>query len=99
LRFNRIDLNRGERIGLNRDLAGVYKVETSLLIMALGRNRVRFLDDFMFELAKNELESWRYQFGTSKGKIKGLRYKPLAFTEQHVAVLPSENNGQLTTNH
>ena len=43
----------------------------------------------MFELTKSELESWRYQFGTSKGEIKGLRYKPMAFTEQGVAMLSS----------
>ena len=45
--------------------------------------------DFMFELTKNELERWRRQFGTSKGETKGLRYKPMAFTEQGVAMLSS----------
>ena len=43
----------------------------------------------MFELTKSELENWRCQFGTSKGEKKGLRYKPLAFTEQGVAMLSS----------
>jgi len=43
----------------------------------------------MFELTKSELENWRYQFGTSKGETKGLRYKPMAFTEQGVAMLSS----------
>jgi hypothetical protein len=45
--------------------------------------------DFMFELTKNELERWRRQYGTSKGETKGLRYKPMAFTEQGVAMLSS----------
>jgi len=44
------------------------------------RNIDRFPRDFMFELTKSELENWRYQFGTSKGEIKGLRYKPMALT-------------------
>ena len=43
----------------------------------------------MFELTQNELESWRRQFGTSKGETKGLRYKPMAFTEQGIAMLSS----------
>ena len=43
----------------------------------------------MFELTKAELENWRCQFGTSKSETEGLRYKPLAFTEQGVAMLSS----------
>ncbi|CAB1079899.1 hypothetical protein D1AOALGA4SA_7598 [Olavius algarvensis Delta 1 endosymbiont] len=50
-------------------------------------------------MTENKLESWRYQFSTSKGEIMGLRYKPMAFTEQGVAILSFNNNGQLATNH
>jgi len=35
----------------------------------------------MFELTKEELEKWRYQFGTSNKEIMGLRVLPFAFTE------------------
>jgi hypothetical protein len=95
----KIYLIRDQKVMLDRDIAELYEVETKQLKRAVKRNIDRFPKDFMFELTKNELESWRYQFGTSKGEIKGLSYKPLDFKEQHVAVLPSENNRQLTTNH
>jgi len=85
----KIYLIRGQKVMLDRDLAELYEVETKQLKRAVRRNIDRFPKDFMFELTKIELESWRYQFGTSKGEIKGLRYKPLAFTEQGVAMLSS----------
>ena len=53
------------------------------------RNRDRFPDDFMFEQPKSELDDLRCQFGTSKGETKGLRYKPMAFNEQEIAMLSS----------
>ncbi|MBN1269720.1 MAG: ORF6N domain-containing protein [Kiritimatiellae bacterium] len=34
-----------------------------------------------------ELTNWRSQFVTSKGDRMGLRYAPMAFTEQGVAML------------
>ena len=43
----------------------------------------------MFELTKKEFENWRCQFGTSNGDKMGLRYNPMAFTEQGVAMLSS----------
>lgn len=84
---------------MHRDLAELYEVETKQLKRTVKRNIERFPKDFMFKLTKNELESWRYQFGTSTGEMKGLRYKPMAFTEQAVAILSFNNNGQLATNH
>ncbi len=74
---------------LDRDLAELYEIETKQLKRAVRRNIDRFPADFMFELTKAELENWRCQFGTSKGEKKGLRYQPLAFTEQGVAMLSS----------
>ena len=41
----------------------------------------------MFELTKEELKNWRSQFATSNSDKMGLRYKPMAFTEQGVAML------------
>jgi hypothetical protein len=84
-----IYLIRDQRVMLDRDLAELYEVETKQLKRAVRRNIDRFPADFMFELTKTELENWRCQFGTSKGEKKGLRYKPLAFTEQGVAMLSS----------
>ncbi len=43
----------------------------------------------MFELTKQELEDWRCQFGTSNGVKMGLRYLPMVFTEQGVAMISS----------
>jgi hypothetical protein len=85
----RIYLIRGQKVILDRDLAELYEVETKQLKRAVRRNIDRFPADFMFELTKAELENWRCQFGTSTGEKKGLRYKPLAFTEQGVAMLSS----------
>ncbi len=85
----KIYLIRGQKVILDRDLADLYEVETKQLKRAVRRNIDRFPRDFMFELTKSELENWRYQFGTSKGETKGLRYKPMAFTEQGVAMLSS----------
>jgi len=85
----KIYLIHGQKVMLDRDLADLYEVETKQLKRSVRRNIDRFPRDFMFELTKSELENWRYQFGTSKGEIKGLRYKPMAFTEQGVAMLSS----------
>jgi flagellar capping protein FliD len=86
---SKIYLIRGIKVMLDRGLAELYIVETSQLKRAVKRNIDRFPSDFMFELTKTELESWRCQFGTSKSDKKGLRYKPMAFTEQGVAMLSS----------
>ncbi len=46
----------------------------------------------MFELSQEELLNWRSQFVTSKSDKMGLRYPPMAFTEQGVAMLSSVLN-------
>ena len=83
---------RGERVLLDRDLAELYGVETRVLKQAVRRNMKRFPEDFMFELTKEELEDWRSQFVISKSDKMGLRYRPMAFTEQGVAMLSSVLN-------
>ncbi|ODS33993.1 MAG: ORF6N domain protein [Candidatus Scalindua rubra] len=57
-------------------------------------NAKQFPDDFMFELTTKEFENWRSQFVTSKSDKMGLRYKPMAFTEQGVAMLSSVLNSE-----
>jgi flagellar capping protein FliD len=74
---------------LDRDLAELYGVETKVLKQAVRRNIDRFPSDFMFEMTKVEFADWRSQFVTSKSDRMGLRYKPMAFTEQGVAMLSS----------
>ena len=83
---------RGEKVLLDRDLAELYGVETKVLKQAVRRNIKRFPSDFMFELSKEEFEDWRSQFVTSNSDKMGLRYKPMAFTEQCVAMLSSVLN-------
>jgi len=83
----KIFLIRGAKVMLDRDLAELYGVETGQLKRAVRRNIDRFPPDFMFELTKEELENWRCQYGTSNSIKMGLRYSPMAFTEQGVAML------------
>ena len=80
---------RSEKVLIDRDLAELYGVETKVLKQAVRRNIKRFPSDFMFELTKEEFINWRSQFVTSKSDKMGLRYTPMAFTEQGVAMLSS----------
>ncbi|MFX0199056.1 MAG: ORF6N domain-containing protein [Candidatus Hodarchaeota archaeon] len=82
-------LIRGQKVMLDRDIAELYGVETRALKQAVRRNIKRFPGDFMFELTKEEFENWRSQFVTSNRDKMGLRYRPMAFTEQGVAMLSS----------
>ena len=79
---------RGEKVILDRDLAQLYGVETRALKQAVTRNKPRFPRDFMFVLSKNELDDLRSQNVISSAH-GGIRYSPMAFTEQGVAMLSS----------
>ena len=84
-----IYLIRGEKVMLDRDLAGLYGVRTHVLKQAVRRNKDRFPEDFMFVLNPTEFRNWRSQFVISKADRTGLRHPPMAFTEQGVAMLSS----------
>jgi hypothetical protein len=86
---NKIYFIRKQKVMLDRDLAELYGVETKVLKQAVRRNIDRFPNDFMFEMSKKEFENWRSQFVTSNQDKMGLRYAPMAFTEQGVAMLSS----------
>ena len=62
---------RGHKVMLDQDLANISGVETKVFKQAVKRTISRFPDDFMFVL-------------TNRG---GTRYKPMAFTEQGIAML------------
>lgn len=85
--MNKIYLIRGQKVMLDADLAELYGVTTKHLKRAVRRNSLRFPEDFMFELNTPELENLRSQFGTSSWG--GVRYPPMAFTENGVAMLSS----------
>lgn len=78
---NMIYVIRGQKVMLDSDLASLYGVETKALKRAVRRNISRFPNDFMFEMTFEELENWRYQFGTSNREKMGLRVQPFVFTE------------------
>lgn len=84
-----IYLIRGEKVMLDRDLATLYGVKTHVLKQTVRRNKDRFPEDFMFVLNPTEFRDWRSQFVISKADRTGLRYPPMAFTEQGVAMLSS----------
>ena len=85
--INKIYLIRGQKVMIDYDLAGLYRVETKQLKRAVKRNMERFPHDFMFELTIEELQNLRSQTGTSSWG--GVRYSPMVFTEQRVAMLSS----------
>ena len=68
---------RSEKVLLDRDLAGLYGVETKVLKQAVRRNMKRFPDDFMFELTKEGKQSLRSQNVTLK-RGQHSKYLPFA---------------------
>jgi hypothetical protein len=90
--LSKIYLIRGVKVMLDKDLAELYDVETKRLKEQVKRNIERFPEDFMFELTKNEFDNLRSQFATSSWG--GIRYMPMAFTEQGVAMLSSVLNSE-----
>lgn len=88
----RIYLIRGQKVMLDRDLAGLYGVETRRMNEQVRRNLKRFPPDFMFKLNKQEMQNWMSQIATSNKERKGLRKLPLAFTEHGILMLSSVLN-------
>lgn len=91
----RIYLIRGQKVMLDSELAALYGVETRTLNQAVRRNAVRFPEDFMFQLTRDEFDNLISQFVTSSsGNYGGRRTLPLVFTEQGVAMLSSVLNSE-----
>jgi hypothetical protein len=91
---SKIYVIRKTRVMLDRDLAELYGVPTKALKQAVRRHLDRFPADFMFELSDEEFAIWRSQIVTSNSDRMGLRYAPMAFTEQGVAMLSSVLNSE-----
>lgn len=85
--MSRIYVIRGINVMLDMDLAEMYEVETKALKQAVRRNKERFPEDFMFELTMEEFDCLRSQIVTSNRG--GVRYLPMAFTEQGLSMLSS----------
>jgi len=90
--MSKIYLIKDKKVMLDSDLSELYEVETKQLKRAVRRNIRRFPEDFMFELTDTEYSNLRSQFGTSNWG--GVRYAPMAFTEQGVAMLSSVLNSE-----
>ena len=90
---NKILLIRGQKVMLDKDLAGLYGVETKRLKEQVKRNLERFPHDFMLELTKEENDSLRSQNATLK-RGGHSKYLPYAFTEHGVLMLSSVLNSK-----
>ena len=76
---------------LSEHLAQLYGVSVGVLNQAVKRNIVRFPDDFMFQLTREEsnaVQASRSQIVILK-RGQNIKYLPYAFTEQGVAMLSS----------
>lgn len=86
----RIHLLRGCRVMFDSDLAELYGVQTKVLNQAVQRNLKRFPSDFMFQPEIEEVDSLSLSQRTFLDKRgKHLKFNPLVFTEQGVAMLSS----------
>jgi ORF6N domain len=83
-----IQLIRGQKVMLDRDLADLYGVKPIALRQQVRRNRERFPEDFMFQLTKTEAESLVSQFVIASRRSLG-GFLPYVFTQEGVAMLSS----------
>ncbi len=91
---SKIHIVRGQKVMLDMDLAEIYGYETKNFNRQVKNNKAKFEgDDFMFQLTKDEWENLRCKNFTSSWG--GLRYLPLAFTEQGIYMLMTVLRGEL----
>ncbi len=84
---NRIFIVRGKKVMVDRDLARLYGVKTTVLNQAVRRNIDRFPQNFCFQLTEDEWRSLRSQFVILKPGRGGKGFRPLVFTEHGIAML------------
>lgn len=89
----KILLIRGKKVMLDRDLAELYGVPVRTLNQAVRRNNKRFPPDFMFLLTWQEVANSRSQSVILK-QGKNIKYLPMVFTEQGVAMLSTVLNSE-----
>ena len=91
---NRILLIRNQQVMIDRDIAELYGVETKRLNEQVKRNIERFPEEFTFQITREEFESVKSQFATSRnnmfvGQEGGTRKLPYVFTEHGITMLAS----------
>ena len=83
-----IFLLRGRRVLLDVDLARLYGIRSIALRQAVRRNRDRFPPDFLFHITRHEMRGVDLlASGSKRPGWGGLRTRPLAFTQEGVAML------------
>ena len=98
---NRVYAIRGQQVMLDYDLAEIYGYEVKNLNQQVKRNIVRFPEDFMFQLTREEVESVKSQIvilrenNFFEGQGGGRRTLPYAFTEQGIYMLATVLKGKL----
>lgn len=89
---------RNQKVMLDKDLAGLFDVETKRINEQVRRNSLKFPEHFMFQLNENEYEILKSQFATSSWG--GTRKLPYVFTEHGILqlsnVLKSERATQMS---
>ena len=82
-----VEIN-GQRIMVDFHLAGLYGVETRILVRAVKRNIKRFPARYMFQLTKEEHKVLISQIGIAKTEKRGgTQRPPYAFTEHGITML------------
>ena len=90
-----IFLIRGEKVMLDRDLATLYGVATSVFNQAIKRHKNRFPPDFMFRLTMGEAQGLRSRSQSVILKRgQNIKYLPSAFTEHGILMLSSVLNSE-----
>ena len=96
--MNKIYIIRDQKVMLDKDLAGLFDVETKRINEQVRRNSLKFPEHFMFQLNENEYEILKSQFATSSWG--GTRKLPYVFTEHGILqlsnVLKSERATQMS---
>ena len=68
---DKIILIRGEQVLLDSDVAEIYEVETKRINEAVKNNPDKFPDEYSIELRKDEWDSLKSKFSTSKIRRQG----------------------------
>ena len=78
---DKIYVIRWQKVMLDSDLSFIYGYTTKAFNQQVQRNIVKFDEDFMFQLTKEEVQQLRSQFVTANISVMS-RTLPYVFTEQ-----------------
>ena len=93
---SKIHIVRGHKVMLDRELAGLYGVETRRLREQVKRNKNKFPEHFMFQLNEEEVIIMVSQNAIPSKKHLG-GYYPYVFTEHGILQLANVLNSERAT--